>query len=121
MTDPKPTESEESRFTRALLQLNTKLLGFVMGVIFAMIIFVATLWLVVMGGHVDDSGQTVVGPHLALLGIFFIGYKVTVFGSFIGAFYGFAIGSIAGTAIGKIYNKLSMLRMPANYEPRSRW
>ena len=110
MKSQKQPESEDLKFTRALLVLNTKLLGIVMGILFALIIFVATLWLVVMGGHVDDQGEVIVGPHLALLGNFFIGYKVTVLGSIVGAFYGLAIGSIIGTTIGIIYNKLSMLR-----------
>ena len=81
-----------------------------MGVVLALIIFVATNWLVVMGGYVDDQGETVVGPHLALLGNFFIGYKVTFLGSLVGAFYGFAVGSIIGAAISRIYNKLAALR-----------
>jgi hypothetical protein len=112
VTSQKQAESEDRKFTRALLQLNTKMLGFVMGIVFALIIFVATLWLIAMGGHVDAQGEVIVGPHLALLGKFFIGYKVTVLGSIIGAFYGLAVGSIIGTTIGIIYNKLSMLRSP---------
>jgi hypothetical protein len=63
-----------------------------------------------MGGHVDDQGETVVGPHLSLLGNFFIGYKVTFLGSIVGAFYGFAVGSIIGAVISAIYNKLVLLR-----------
>jgi hypothetical protein len=117
---PKPPDSEELEFARALLRLDIKLLGFVMGVALALIVFVATLWLVVMGGHVDDQGETVVGPHLALLGNFFIGYKVTFLGSFVGAFYGFAVGSIIGAAIGTIYNKLSTLRTSRDLEESSK-
>jgi hypothetical protein len=95
---------------RALLKLDSKLLGFVMGVVFALAIFIATIWLVLMGGYVDEQGEVVVGPHLALLGQFFIGYKVTFLGSIVGALYGFAVGSIIGTGISAIYNKLSSLR-----------
>ena len=95
---------------RALLRLDSKLLSLVVGVVLALTIFVATNWLVVMGGYVDDQGETVVGPHLALLGKFFIGYKVTFLGSLVGAFYGFAVGSIIGAAISHIYNKLATLR-----------
>jgi len=103
-----------------LLRLDSKLLGFVMGVALALIIFVATNWLVVMGGYVDDQGETVVGPHLALLGNFFIGYKVTFFGSFVGAFYGFAVGSIIGAVISTIYNKLATLRKAPDLEDDSK-
>ena len=121
MTSTNPPESEEQKLTRALLRLDTKLLGFVMGITLAMIVFVATLWLVIMGGHVDDKGEIVVGPHLALLGNFFIGYKVTVLGSFIGALYGFAVGSIIGTAIGHIYNKVSIVRMSTDFKISTKW
>ena len=91
-----------------------------MGVALALIIFVATNWLVVVGGYVDDHGETVVGPHLALLGNFFIGYRVTFLGSIVGAFYGFAVGSIIGAAIGTIYNKLVMLRTSWDSEDGSK-
>ena len=103
-----------------MLRLDSKLLGFVMGVALALIIFVATNWLVVVGGYVDDHGETVVGPHLALLGQFFIGYKVTFLGSIIGALYGFAVGSIVGRAISGIYNKLSSLRKFPDVEDSSK-
>ena len=49
----------------------------------------ATLVLVVRGG-------AVVGPHLALLGQYFPGYRVTTVGSFLGLGYGFAAGFAAG-------------------------
>jgi hypothetical protein len=112
VTSQKEPESESLRINRAALQLNTKLLSLVMGIMLALIIFVATLWLIAMGGHVDEQGEVIIGPHLALLGKFFIGYKVTVLGSFVGAFYGLAVGTIIGTIIGKIYNKLTTLRSP---------
>jgi hypothetical protein len=121
MTTPKLPDSEDQKFARALLRLDTKLLGVVMGLVLALVVFVATLWLVIMGGHVDNHGEVVVGPHLALLGNFFIGYKITFLGSFIGALYGFALGSIVGAAIGHIYNKLSLLRMPPEDEISSKW
>ena len=45
-------------------------------VLFAMVIFVVTNWLVIQGGHVNAQGEQVVGPHLALLGQFFIGLLI---------------------------------------------
>lgn len=110
MTTPSPPESDELMFARALLRLNTKLLGLVMGIVLALVIFVATNWLVIGGGYVSEQGEVVVGPHLGLLGQFFIGYEVTFFGSIVGALYGFALGTVTGTAVGSIYNKLSGLR-----------
>ena len=103
-------QSDEIVCAKALVKRDTKLLGFVSGILFALIIFAATTWLVLMGGYVNAEGAVVVGPHLALLGQFFIGYKVTFLGSIIGAIYGFAIGSIVGAGIAGIYNTLSSMR-----------
>lgn len=105
--EPQPDDIE---FAKALVKLDTKLLGFVIGILFALVVFAATNWLVLMGGHVDGEGNVVVGPHLALLGQFFVGYKVTFLGSIIGALYAFAVGSIVGAGIAGIYNALSSLR-----------
>ena len=110
MTNSDSTQTDDIVFAKALVKLDSKLLGFVIGIFLALIVFVATNWLVLMGGHVDAQGQVVVGPHLSLLGQFFIGYKVTFVGSIIGALYAFAIGSIVGAAIAGIYNALSSLR-----------
>ena len=109
-------QSDDIVFAKALVRLDTKLLGFVFGILGALIVFAATNWLVLMGGHVDDQGAVVVGPHLALLGQFFIGYKVTFWGSIVGALYGFAVGSIVGAVIAGIYNTLSSLRKFRNIE-----
>ena len=89
--------------------MNAKALGLFFGALFALGVFIATNWLVLKGGPIDDAGQEVVGPHLSLLGNFFLGYSVTFFGSLIGAAYGFAVGTITGTAIGLIYNKVVAL------------
>ena len=53
-----------------------------------------------------ERGEYIVGPHLQLLSQFFIGYKVSFWGSIIGFFYGFALGTLCGTATGWIYNKV---------------
>lgn len=102
--------SEEEQLRRAVLRLNSRLLGFLLGVLFALAIFLATNWLVLKGGHVNDEGEYVVGPHLQLLGQFFLGYRVSFLGSLIGAAWGFALGTITGSVIGWIYNKLVDLR-----------
>jgi len=99
----------EALFKGALL-FDAKSMGLVLGILFGLVIFVATNWLVLKGGHVTDAGEYVVGPHLQLLSQFFIGYRVSFFGSIIGFFYGFAIGSISGVIISWIYNKIVNLR-----------
>ena len=94
----------------AVLRLNSKILGMVLGLLFGFAIFIATNWLILKGGHITPSGEYVVGPHLQLLSQFFIGYKVSFLGSIIGFFYGFALGTLCGAAIGWIYNKIAEFR-----------
>jgi hypothetical protein len=108
MTDSLDTEQE--MLSRALIRLNSKLSALVLGVMFGLVVFIATNWLVIAGGHVTADGERVIGPNLQLLSQFFIGYRVSFWGSVIGFFYAFALGTIAGSAIGWIYNRLVDLR-----------
>ncbi len=89
---------EEVLLTR-LLRLNATVQGVVTGIVTGLGIFIATNWLVLKGGEV-------VGPHLALLGQFFIGYRVTFVGSLIGFAYGFISGFLGGYCVSRIYNWL---------------
>jgi hypothetical protein len=100
--DDRLITEDEKLFTGVLL-LNAKVVGLVLGILFALGIFVATNWLVIKGGER-------VGPHLQLLSQYFIGYKVTFLGSLIGAVYGFAVGTLCGALIGWIYNKIASFR-----------
>ena len=86
-----------------LLWLNAKILGLVLGLVLGLIIFVATNWLVVKGGPS-------VGPHLELLSQYFLGYRVTFWGSFVGFAYGFMVGTLSGSLIGWIYNRITKFR-----------
>jgi hypothetical protein len=106
-TKPRPSEAEEQILKHAVLRLNGHILGFVLGLIGALIIFVATIWLVIKGGEN-------VGAHLGLLSHFFIGYDVTFAGSFIGAAYGFITGYLSGLIIGWIYNAVIFFKTPKN-------
>ena len=80
-----------------VMRLNANINGLVAGIMVGLGIFVATNWLVLKGGDV-------VGPHLGLLGQFFIGYEVSFGGSLIGFAYGFATGFSVGYLIARIYN-----------------
>ena len=80
-----------------IVRLNAMVQGVVVGLVGGLVIFIATNWLVLKGGPV-------VGPHLALLGQFFIGYRVTLLGSFVGFAYGFVSGFIVGYFMATIYN-----------------
>ena len=95
------TSSDDKRLEDVVLtrivRLNAVVQGVVVGLVGGLVIFIATNWLVLKGGPV-------VGPHLALLGQFFIGYRVTFLGSFVGFAYGFVSGFIVGYFVATIYN-----------------
>ena len=100
---------DEKLFKGALL-FNAKVLGLVFGSLMGLAVFIATNWLVIKGGHINASGEYVVGPHLQLLSQFFIGYRVSFLGSIIGFGYGFALGTLAGALFAGIYNKIVEFR-----------
>jgi hypothetical protein len=81
------------------MRLNALVHGVVAGLLVGLGIFIATNWLVLKGGKV-------VGPHLALLGQFFIGYQVTFVGSLIGFAYGFLSGFVIGYFVAFMYNRV---------------
>lgn len=87
---------ERMMLTRAL-RLNATVQGIVTGLVTGLGVFIATNWLVLKGGPV-------VGPHLALLGQFLIGYRVSFLGSVIGFVYGFVAGYLVGYMVGRVYN-----------------
>jgi hypothetical protein len=101
-----PKLENEEKLLSSVLRMNTKFLGLALGLIVGLIVFIATNWLLIKGGHTSPTGDYVVGPHLQLLSQFFIGYRVSFLGSIIGFFYGFALGTLAGSVIGLIYNKI---------------
>lgn len=101
MNEREPT-LENIVLTR-LTRLNAVVSGLVTGVIFGLIIFGATNWLLLKGGEP-------IGPHLALLGQFFWGYTVSFWGSFVGLFYGVVTGFILGYAVAFLYNLFLNLR-----------
>jgi hypothetical protein len=93
---------EEVVLTR-LLRLNATVQGIVTGLVLGLAVFVATNWLVLKGGPV-------VGPHLSLLGQFFIGYRVSFVGSLVGFGYGFITGFAGGYFVAVVYNWVAGLR-----------
>jgi hypothetical protein len=90
---------EQEQIEHAVMVLNEKLLGTALGILFGSMLFLATNFLILKGGEH-------VGAHLALLSVFFPGYRVTFFGSLIGFFYMFVLGFIIGIVIGAVYNKI---------------
>jgi hypothetical protein len=102
LTEPEK-KLDEIVLTR-LLRLNAKVQGVVTGIVLGLVIFIATNWLIFKGPTVRIDGQPVLGPHLSLLGQYFIGYHVTFLGSIVGFVYGFALGFIAGYSLSSLYN-----------------
>lgn len=102
-TKRESVDEDEELIRHAVLRLDGKIVGLVLGVLSALSIFVATNWLVLKGGDV-------VGPHLSLLNNFFIGYSVSFVGSLVGAVYGLILGFIGGLMIGWLYNAVVSLR-----------
>jgi hypothetical protein len=103
-------DSGDEKLFKGALLFNAKTLGLVFGLLFGLAIFIATNWLVIKGGHINESGGYIVGPHLQLLSQMFIGYRVSFIGSIIGFGYGFALGTFAGALFAGIYNKIVEFR-----------
>jgi hypothetical protein len=94
-----------------VIRLNEWITGITTGVVAALVLFCATNYLVLKGGEV-------VGPHLALLGQVFIGYKVTFIGSLIGAAYTFVTGTLVGYGAAKVYNLIAGMSRSAGDSTR---
>jgi hypothetical protein len=95
-------EREDELIGRAVVRMNAKLMGLVVGLVLGFGLFLATNILVLKGGPV-------VGPHLALLGQFYPGYAVTFLGSLIGFLYAFATGFVIGAVFGAVYNQIARI------------
>lgn len=93
------SRDEQQALSRALLRMNEQGWGIAVGLLLALGLFIATNILVLRGGEH-------VGPHLALLAVYFPGYRVTFFGSLIGFVYVFVIGYGIGRTIGAVYNRV---------------
>lgn len=83
----------------AFAKLDRTALGLAVGTLCGLVVFIATVVLLLKGGEV-------VGPRLALLGQYFIGYTVSPRGAFIGLAYGLVFGFVLGWLIGFLRNSL---------------
>lgn len=83
----------------SLARLHARAWGIASGLLLAIALFGATIFLVVRGGdHV--------GAHLGLLSVFFPGYSVSIPGAFIGFVYAFVVGYALGRIVGAVYNRV---------------
>jgi protoporphyrinogen oxidase len=79
----------EEVLVRAFARLDKLAFGVAVGAVSGLLVFLATVWLIVKGGDVA-------GPTLSLLGQYFLGYTVTIKGAFIGSGYAFVCGFLFG-------------------------
>lgn len=93
----KASNSTDQLIIQSLAKLDAIALGIALGILSGLLVFIATVFLIIKGG---DQ----IGPNLALLGQYFIGYEVTVPGSFIGLLYGMLFGFLGGWLIAKLRN-----------------
>jgi hypothetical protein len=89
---------------QSLAKLDGTALGVAIGLLSGLVVFIATNLLIFKGG--DE-----IGPNLALLGQFFIGYEVSFSGSLIGFVYGLISGFVLGWLIAAIRNLILSIYM----------
>jgi hypothetical protein len=93
------SDQEQQEIRRAFERTSEQGWGLALGLLAALVLFVATVILVVRGG--PDMGQ-----HLGLLSVYLPGYSVSWTGAVVGAAYMFFLGYGAGRTIATIYNRL---------------
>jgi len=98
------TEAVKEAFARAFPKLDRVALGLSMGTLAGILLFMATLILVLKGG-------VVVGPNLQLLEQYFPGYSVTLSGTLLGLGYGFCAGFAVGWGYAFFRNITAFLYM----------
>ena len=86
------------------MELNKTAMGLAAGILWGCGVLFATVWIVMRGGE---------GEHLALLNRFYLGYRVTIPGAFIGLVYGFIDGFIGGWLLALLYNIFAKPKKPA--------
>lgn len=94
---PDVTDVVREALAQVFSKLDPVAFGLAVGIVAGLVLFLATLFLVLKGG---DS----IGPNLQLLGQFLPGYSVTTLGSLLGLAYGFVFGFFAGWGFAVIRN-----------------
>ena len=97
-------EVVQAALSRIFPKLDRVALGLSVGMAAGLLLFLATLWLVLKGG-------VVVGPRLRLLNQYFPWYSVTASGSVLGFAYGFAVGFVGGWGFAFLRNVVIFLYM----------
>ena len=85
------------------MKLNAKALGLALGIMWAIVLFLATIVILAKG-----TG----GEHLKLLGKFYPGYSVSAVGLILALIWGFISAFIFGWLVGLLYNAFSKAPKP---------
>ena len=107
-------EEVDERIAEIFPRIDGMALGIASGAVSGLLLFLATIILVLKGGPV-------VGPNLHLLGQFLPGYSLTPAGSVLGLFYGLGVGFLAGWSFAFLRNvslflSLAVLRRRAQLQ-----
>ena len=94
----------QHKVNQAIARLKAGILAMVFGLVAGVGLFAMTSILLIE--HGPNTGAT-----LQLLGHYFLGYKVTWPGAFIGFIWAFLVGGLIGWLIGIIYNRVAGIRM----------
>lgn len=81
----------------AFARMDPVALAVALGTLSALVLYAVTAALLIKGG-------VLVGPHLALIGIYLPGYEVSWFGGLIGAAYLWVIGAVSGLVLAVLWN-----------------
>lgn len=93
-------DKDKAILMAAFAKIKPVAMAVALGVVFALVLFSATAILLIKGA-MDGA---VVGPHLALLGIYLPGYEVSWHGAFLGASYFFVAGALLGFLLAVLWN-----------------
>ena len=93
----KPVSSADKLLIHGFARFDKIAMGVSIGALLGVLVFIATNILLLKGGEP-------IGPNLALLSQFFIGYTVTFTGSLVGLLYGFATGFLMGWLLAFVHN-----------------
>ena len=88
---------DEKILLRVYAQMDKLAFATALGSVSGLLIFMATIWLIIKGGPV-------IGPNLQLLSQYFVGFSVTVQGAFIGFAYSFGWGFLFGWLYAYLHN-----------------
>jgi hypothetical protein len=107
------SQALEGAIARVFPKLDRVAFGAALGAAAGVLVFLATIALVIRGGDV-------VGPNLQLLSAYFPGYSVTVPGSLLGLMYGFFSGFVGGWSFAFVRNGAMLLTMSLIHR-RAEW